>query len=69
VTTTPPTISFTKRININRYIIYLKLISIPKNLNEKYMITPAAGVMLKNKKYFTAFALVFDSFISPPIIC
>ena len=30
------------------------------------MITPTAGVMLKNKKYFTAFALVFDSFISPP---
>jgi len=33
------------------------------------MITPTAGVMLKNKKYFIAFALVFDIFTSSPIVC
>jgi hypothetical protein len=69
VITTPTIIIFTKRININKYIMYLKAISIPKNLNEKYMITPTAGVMLKNKKYFIAFVIAFDIFTSPPIIC
>ena len=29
--------------------MYLKLISTPNNLNEKYMVTPTTGVMLKNK--------------------
>ena len=37
--------------------------------NEKYMITPTAGVILKNKKYFIALVMVFDIFMSPPIIC
>ena len=37
--------------------------------NEKYMITPTAGVMLKNKKYFIAFVMTVDIFTPPPIIC
>ncbi|CDQ12153.1 protein of unknown function [Acidithiobacillus ferrivorans] len=57
---TPPTTIFTKRSNASKYKIYLKLISIPKTLNEKYMITPTAGVMLKNKKYFITFTVAFD---------
>jgi hypothetical protein len=69
VITTPPIIIFTKRININKYIIYLKEISIPKNSNEKYMIIPTAGVMLKNKKYFITFVMAFDIFTSSPIVC
>ncbi|WP_215856857.1 hypothetical protein [Acidithiobacillus ferridurans] len=69
VITTPPIIIFTKRININKYIMYLKAISIPKNLNEKYTSIPTAGVMLQNKKYFIAFIMVFDIFNPPPMIC
>jgi hypothetical protein len=49
--------------------MYLKAISIPKKLNEKYTIIPTAGVMLKNKKYFIAFVMAFDIFRPPPIIC
>ena len=45
--------------------MYLKAISIPKNLNEKYTSIPTAGVMLKNKKYSIAFVMAFDIFKSP----
>ena len=40
------------------------MISIHKTLNEKYMITPTAEVMLKNKRYFITFAVAFDIHLS-----